>query len=608
MRADDAAVRESPVILGTGLTGLAISRALASRRIRHVLIGDSPGDKPRLGESLNAEGSLEAARQFPDLARFFFPKRRQTLFFGEHAVAFESIQQHVSPLRYFLFGYPPGGALVHVDRVGFDRALFDSVVDDEHCMRLNGRVASVDYHAASDRIRAVRLAQGETIRSTYVFDATSHLGVVARMAGVKRTALGRTRRVIFSHYRAAPGSAGLRPGGREATSLLRLEAQRDGVDGLAWCIPLGDYASVGISIDPATTSAGAALVLDWLDAAWSRRGLDLRDVFPLRGAPADLRTGHYNHERCSGANWLLAGPTCCQFWFPSSTGVAIGLVAARLAPDVLNAPAQVGRLCQRYLDRVASTHPALEWLAHDDPSAVTTEEVRRRSDALAAESGARLAEYLALWAAPAELAFGAGLIRMWIADRRVLTPVHVHDTPLEAQAQRVFAAAEVPNPWIDRDIDAPLLEPPDALQGPPAVLGVLAVLSGQAEPQTSESFVTPDVKVHIDQFELTGVEPWTAWVSWLRGSRRVHALDFVPGSLSSSRTAWSVTAQWRGRVGGVASVSPPLEMTFEMAEDRITAIRTSRADHTFVLGDAILPAAAFAAMLDGLGAREAAAS
>ena len=52
-----------PVILDTGLTGMAISRALAAAGMKHALVGNRPTDAPRLGESLNAEGSLEIARQ-----------------------------------------------------------------------------------------------------------------------------------------------------------------------------------------------------------------------------------------------------------------------------------------------------------------------------------------------------------------------------------------------------------------------------------------------------------------------------------------------------------------------------------------------------------------
>jgi hypothetical protein len=42
-------------------------------------------------------------------------------------------------------------------------------------------------------------------------------------------------------------------------------------------------------------------------------------------------------------------------------------------------------------------------------------------------------------------------------------------------------------------------------------------------------------------------------------------------------------------------------MTFAVVGDRVTTMRTRRADHTFVTGDWVLPAVAYAAALAGLG-------
>lgn len=597
MRSNDSkSARENlPVILGAGLTGLAISRALSSQGVRHVLVGDPPGDAPRLGESLNAEGSLEAARQFPDLARYFSSKRRQVLFFGDHALSFESAQRSASPAYYRMLAYPSTVRLLHVDRVGFDRGLFEAAVANELCIHVEGRAAALDYSAATDRICGISLTSGVTIGSTYVFDATNHLCFVARKVGVRRRALDTPRRVVFAHYRSAGHSAVERLPWLDATSLMRLDAGADSVDGLAWCIPLGDYVSVGISVDPARTSASATLLLDWLDRAWSRRGLDVRAAFPRRGAPVDLPTEHYHHERCSGRNWLLAGASCCQFWFPSSTGIATGLVAARLAADALKAPRTIGRLYQDYLDDVASSHPGLSWLVRDDPATVTLDDLRRRAEMITGGNARRLSEYLGLHRTPSELAFGAGLLPLFEAERRQATPVRIVSAPAPAQRARLFDACG--DSWLGRPVEVAIVSAPANLQGPPAILGLIDTLSGQCSVESSAELVTPEVTLHIDQFRLAGVDQWVAWVTWLRATRRVRALELVPGSLSCSGTEWRLTAQWRGSIGTVASVSPPFEMAFAMAEDRVSAVHTRRADHTFVLGDAILPAVAFAAML-----------
>ena len=47
----------------------------------------------------------------------------------------------------------------------------------------------------------------------------------------------------------------------------------------------------------------------------------MRGSFDVRGTPVDARYEHYRHDRCYGRNWLLAGTSCCQFWFPSASGV-----------------------------------------------------------------------------------------------------------------------------------------------------------------------------------------------------------------------------------------------------------------------------------------------
>jgi hypothetical protein len=80
----------------------------------------------------------------------------------------------------------------------------------------------------------------------------------------------------------------------------------------------------------------------------------------------------------------------------------------------------------------------------------------------------------------------------------------------------------------------------------------------------------------------------------------VTALELVSGGLSGEEIEWTLTGQWRGRIGDVLSVSPEFSMSFGMAGERVAAIQTRRADHTFVLGDSILPPVAFAAMLGAL--------
>jgi hypothetical protein len=122
----------------------------------------------------------------------------------------------------------------------------------------------------------------------------------------------------------------------------------------------------------------------------------------------------------------------------------------------------------------------------------------------------------------------------------------------------------------------------------------------------SAQYVAPDLRVEIDQFELQGADQWISWVSFVRGARHVERLDFVPSSLVQQDGAWILTGQWQGSRAGRQATSPAFSLTLTLAQNRVTAIETRRADYTFAIGDAFLPQVAFAALLGQLTEKKAA--
>jgi hypothetical protein len=347
---------------------------------------------------------------------------------------------------------------------------------------------------------------------------------------------------------------------------------------------------VGVSVDPVVSSANSALLLDWVEKAYRKRGIDITAAFPEHGDPVALAYEHYNHERCYGANWLLAGPACCQFWFPAAAGVATGLLAARLAPAVLQPWSDAAALYQSYIALTAGAHSGLEWMVSDDPWTTTSEQLLRRSQRMIAANTKRLGYYLDLEGRPPELVYGDSLLALYENDRRLASLSAVDAAPPEAQGTWLFAQDEL-HPQATA---TPLLTRPDKLDGPFAIEGVIEVLSGQHDPLTSAALLSPEFSLNIDQFQLRGVEQWNAWIDALRTSTRITDLQLVPGSVASSDANWVLTAQWQGLAGNAKSASPPFTMTFVMDHDRISALQTQRADYAFVLGDSILPQAAFA--------------
>src|SRR3954447_12127179 len=161
-----------PVVIGSGFTGLSISHHLSRASIDHVVIGRRPDMSPRLGESLNLEGTLLLQEAFPALARFFFPKRDALGFFGGYEVLcdFEVSQRAISRAIFRSLGYAPATEFLQVDRLGFDAALWDLATGSAHCTVLDAPVAELELDESADRFTGIRLADGTSLRPSYVFD------------------------------------------------------------------------------------------------------------------------------------------------------------------------------------------------------------------------------------------------------------------------------------------------------------------------------------------------------------------------------------------------------------------------------------------------------
>ncbi len=386
-----------PVIIGCGLTGMAISRALSRKRIDHVLVGDPPKPTIQLGESLNLEGSLDLEAFFPELSEYFHPKAAVVAHVGEEAISCDLELARRRPARIFyrLLGYRPPEGFLHVDRLGFDTAVFDLVSASPHCTHLGARVSDIDYDESADTVTALAISDGESLEPSFVFDATNHVRLVARRVGLECKFLGTAQRVVYGHYRRKPGS-GEEPW-RVATHVLRLSRDIDPLDGVGWMIPLGDYVSVGLSVDAEGEERSDEELLAVAVDGYAKRGIDLDTSFegpsPLASIPSHRC---FMHERAFGANWLLAGNTYCQVWFGTASGVAAGLAAATCAPRLLTATERYGSRYQQLLAALTAPHQVFEWLRRTDPSANRKGELQSRGDVLVKQSTLRLAMYSGL--------------------------------------------------------------------------------------------------------------------------------------------------------------------------------------------------------------------
>jgi flavin-dependent dehydrogenase len=382
-----------PVVIGSGLTGLSISRSLSSASIDHVLLGRRPDTSPRLGESMNLEGTLLLWEMFPQLSRFFYPKAQVLGYLGGHEVVcdFDVGKRLVSRLVFRAMGFAPAEEFLQVDRLGFDAALWDLTTANAHCTVLDAQVEALDFDAASDRFTGVRLSDGAVIEPSYVFDATNHGRLLGQTAKLAYRTLSAPQRVAYTHYHLPEGAPFGLEDWERTTAVVRLFAETDGIEAIAWCIPLGSYVSVGVSMNAEESSLSDEELLSRTATAFHRYGIDYRRRFSQPAELKGLRHSYFVYDRAYGTNWLLAGPSFCQVWWMAGAGVGTALSAARLAPKLLRDPQRWGAEYDRYMKKLEAMQGTFDYFATTPREQYEPEGLHRFSDRFVINNLTRLA-------------------------------------------------------------------------------------------------------------------------------------------------------------------------------------------------------------------------
>ena len=445
---EDAKVKgeqKLPVIIGTGLSGMAISDWLTRARIAHIMIGGEPNHLPRLGESIDPAGTLILLRFYPEYERYYFRKKWISVLLGEYATScnFGQNLNRIVGLKLLGFNSPP--EFIHVDRVGFDNAFYEKVIASEYCQRMQALVADIEYDEASDSILALTLADGVVIRPSYVFDCTNHFRLLGRTLNIPLQTISAPQRVVYNHYHAngaAPLCDSVEMEWLHATNILRLYADLDGINGLAWLIPLGSYVSLGISIPMGDNNCSDADVMDLLITAYTRRGMAVGEHFPESKQVMSVpRQQYFFHDRAYGKNWLLAGPSYGQVWFPSASGVGAAMVAGYIAADIIDSPAEVGQLYQDYIVGLQESHTIFGRMILKHHSELTPELVKVESNRIVTENVKRVARLATIQSGKMGAAFGRVLLKAVSREGVASSGCVVYKTDMPDQTRTVFAEA-----------------------------------------------------------------------------------------------------------------------------------------------------------------------
>lgn len=379
---------ELPVVIGSAMSGLMVSLSLSAAGIKHVLIGGpEPSPIPRLGESLNEAASPELWRRYggkyPECFRI---KSHISLMNGKIATmahiadpnrsikeldkyaASSLSDKRVSMTKWYAASLS-GKWLLHVDRIGLDRALYRDAVSNPYCKFVQQPVTDVLYDRQTDRIEKISLSGGdEIVRPRFVYDSMGFRSFVADAADVAAKSISKEQYVVFNHYTCDDESLLPKLWWRFGTNLLRPIDEVDGIEGVSSLICTGDTVSLIVSLDAERYSdLPVAEVLERLRAAYQRRGIDYRRWFTGERAEQSIRHRYYIRDRGYGANWLLCGGTFANFWFPSSAGLWTNVVASELAPRMIRDPRRCGEYYQSAIRDLMPFHNHLEKMIYGKP-------------------------------------------------------------------------------------------------------------------------------------------------------------------------------------------------------------------------------------------------
>jgi flavin-dependent dehydrogenase len=498
----------------------------------------------------------------------------------------------VSAFLLGLIGYrrPRLGA-VHVDRIGFDAALERKMRASEYCHVLETQVAQVIYDADADRIMKLRLEDGRELEARYVFDASNQARVVPKALGLEcRPLSAGSQRVTFAHYRATsgtrtPDAIAAHKNWILSSNVVRLFDPVDGVHGVGWCIPIGDYVSMGIS-RPADRDLTDEAALALLERSMADRGLRYRSVYPELVGTQSIETRFFVHDRICGENWILAGQTGCQGWFSTLTGVESSLFCASIADKLIESPARASRVYREYIDAVVETHKGFTTFHASTVETPLAAVERRYHYTLVADLYRRLTYQAQLCNGTIAAMFARFeriFLKLWIWLGKVVAKDRFCPLILgepEAFAQLVADARERGQAEV-----APQKESGAAGDEPePEVLSDLrAAIAAKTEFLASVR-VSPRLTIRIDDTAIGGVEAWHALLR--RGEPRISAVRLIPEKVENQDgRALRVYARFHALVSGKGRSSPLGVFDCVADADGLAEISTSRYHLTFLLGD-----------------------
>jgi acyl carrier protein/flavin-dependent dehydrogenase len=365
--------KDAPVIIGGGISAMLISHRLSSQNIHHIIIGPPQlGDSPKLGESMTETVTIEFTRNFKQYSQYFYPKKMTPFYMGDLVAGLRF--DYFEPLVKLFTEEEIPKTFIHVDRLGFDQALYDEVSQEEECHWINNLVSDIEYCEKTDKVKNIVLKSNHTISPSYVWDCTNHVRLLGRKLDIPYIDMDPQRQVIFTHYFQENGQNLCQAEDLpwiHATNLLRADQDVDQLTGVSWLIPLGNYVSVGISMAPEDIGdRNPEEIITALTKAYQSRGLNYSKYFPRRKEIINIPSQHFRYDRFFGKNWSLVGGSATNAWFPSGSNISMVTCMAAMADKIIKQPEVYGEHYSRHVQGFAKTHEIYDTLLQSNLGAL----------------------------------------------------------------------------------------------------------------------------------------------------------------------------------------------------------------------------------------------
>lgn len=547
-----------PVIIGTGLTGLAISYKLSKEGVDHVLLGKPPADDYHFGESLDGNGTFRFLDLFPEFLEYAYPKRYLNAHHGDVNMVWDfRIRKYFifRRLSWFLNIEPPK-YLLHLDRRNLDQALFAKCISHTQCTHVDETVTSVS-HGADTLVDSITLESGKVLLPSHVFDASSHDSPMVSSLDLKPTILSREQRILSVHYTATnhSGEASFNePPWADTTSLIQLSADVDGIDAYSWCVATGDVLSVGVTVDAELCKLSNDEILQILEDAHARRDIHIRSYFPERSQVKEVTHSYFKHDVMHGPNWVLAGPAACQVWYMSSSGVGSALTIACVAADFVRKPVLVGRRYTQFVQTLVDEHEVLNHIRYGNHLQISDAKKHRFTDNILHLNMKRVSDSGRVEGR--RMVFVLGRVVYYLARGGVLFRQFC---TIERQAVCTLSHDEM------RD----------------KVLKFTELFANDENLQAADQVLSKNLVIRIDNITIVGLHRWKDGVSYFRHCRGNTNLVFHCESISID----GAKVLLRGRITGSEVIeSQRVRIKFRFSGDKIDRIYTTNSNDVVAFG------------------------